>query len=345
MKKHLIATAVIAALTSPVIAQNVSISGYVESGLENTKNSQSGTADTTAFVSSVFGSSRLAISGSEDLGGGIKAGFRLESSLDLTTGRFGATTLGTQANNPIFNRGAELNLSGAFGTIAFGKLDHNGIENNEAALTAIIGNISLGTSTNTSYGANVEASEAASDANGTLRFTTPAFNGVQLELGWTPSDNGTTALAAYGATGAHEGIRSAQLRGTLADVNFRVGGGRVSQAGGDIDVRGFSIGYNFGVAEVGVSYQNQDNPGATSDAKETIIGFKFPLGGGLDVRGNYRMIDVAGGTTSDATQQVVALAKALSKRTTVYGMFRNTDLDVATGNDTKELGVYVSHTF
>ncbi len=343
MKKHLIATAVIAALTSPVMAQNVSISGYAELGLENTKNSQSGTADTTATVSGVFGSSRLAISGSEDLGGGMKAGFRLESSLDLTNGRLGATTLGTQANNPIFNRGVELNLSGAFGTVAFGKLDHNGIENNEAALSAITGNISLFTSTSSSYGANVEATEVASDANGTIRFVTPTFNGIQLDLGWTPSDNGTSSLAAYGT--AHEGIRSAQLRGTLADVNFRVGGGRVSQATGDIDVRGFSIGYNLGVAEVGVAYQNQDNPGATADAKETIVGIKVTLGNGLDVRGNYRVIDVAGGTTSDATQQVVALAKALSKRTTVYGMFRNTDLDVSTGNDTKELGVYVSHTF
>jgi len=343
MKKHLIATAVIAAFASPVMAQNVSISGYVESGLENTRSSLSTTADTTAFVSSVFGSSRLAISGSEDLGGGIKAGFRLESSLDLTSGRFGATTIGTQANNPIFNRGAELNLSGAFGTIAFGKLDHNGIENNEAALSAITGNISLATSTNTTYGANVEATEQASDANGTLRYVTPAFNGVQLELGWTPSDNGTSSLAAYGTV--HEGIRSAQLRGTVGDVSFRLGGGRVSQSGGDIDVRGVSIGYNFGIAEVGVYYQNQDNPGATADAKETIIGFKAPLGGGLDVRGNYRMIDVAGGTTSDGTQQTIALAKALSKRTTVYGMFRNTDLELSTANDTKELGVYVSHTF
>ena len=57
------------------------------------------------------------------------------------------------------------------------------------------------------------------------------------------------------------------------------------------------------------------------------------------------MLDVAGGTTSDSVTQVIALAKALSKRTTVYGMFRNIDLESPTGNDTKELGVYVAHTF
>jgi len=343
MKKHLIAVAVVAAFSAPAIAQNVSLSGYLEAGLENTKNSSSGTADTTAFVTGVFGSSRFVIGGSEDLGGGLKAGFRLESSVDITSGRFGHTTLGTQANNPIFDRGAELNLSGAFGTIAYGKLDHNGIENNEAAQSAIVGNISLATSSNTAYGANVEASAVASDANGTLRYVTPAFNGIQLDLGWTPSDNGTAALAS-GAT-AHEGIRSAQIRGTLADISFRLGGGRVSQSTGDTDVRGVSIGYNFGVAEASVFYQNQDNPGATNDVKETILAAKIPLGNGLDIRGNYRMIDVAGGTTSDATQQVIAVAKALSKRTTVYGMFRNTDLELSGGNDTKELGVYVAHTF
>ncbi len=340
MKKHLIATAVIAAFASPAIAQNVSISGYAEIGLENTKSSLSSTADTTAVTSGPFGSSRLAIAGSEDLGGGLKAGFRLESSLDLTSGRFGATTLGTQANNPIFNRGVEVNLSGAFGTVAFGKLDHNGIENNEAAISGFTGNISLATATAT----GVEASEQASDANGTIRYVTPAINGVQLELGWTPSDNGTSALAAYGT--AHEGIRSAQIRGTVEGINFRVGGGRVGQStAGDIDVRGASVSYNFGVAEVGAFYQNQDNPGATLDSKETILAFKVPLGNGLDVRGNYRMLDVAGGTTSDSVTQVIALAKALSKRTTVYGMFRNIDQEVSTANDTKELGVYVAHTF
>lgn len=320
MKKHLVATAVIAALTSPAMAQNVSISGYLEAGLVNTKNSLSSSADTTGFATGVFGSSRLVIGGSEDLGGGLKAGFRLESSVDITSGRLGHTTLGTQANFPIFDRGAELNLSGAFGTIAYGKLDHNGIENNDLN---VVGNISLATSSDTNFGANVEASTRASDTNGTLRYVSPAFNGIQVDFGWTPSDNGLTTTSV--AATAHEGIRSAQIRGTLADLSFRLGGGRVSQSVGDIDIRGVGVAYNFGVAEASVFYQNQDNPGATADAKETIVSVKVPLGNGLDIRGNYRMMDVAGGTTSDGVQQVVAVAKALSKRTTVYGMFRNTD--------------------
>jgi len=335
MKKHLIAVAVVAAFSAPAIAQNVTLSGYLESGLENTKNSSSGTADTTAFVGGEFGSSRLVMGGSEDLGGGLKAGFRLEGSLDVTNGRLGSATLGTQATTGhIFDRGAEINLSGAFGTIAYGKLDHNGIEGNDLN---VVGNIALGDAGST----GVEVAGAASDSNGTLRYTSPAINGLNVILGWTPSDNGGATLA----KSAHEGISSVQVTGSLSGVNFRVGGGRVNASAGDTDVRGFAVSYNFGMAEASLFYQNQDNPAATADSKNTILSVKMPLGNGLDVRAMYETLDVAGGTTSDSTTMVLALAKSLSKRTTVYGMLRNIDLEAAGANDTKELAIYIGHAF
>ena len=84
MKKHLIAAAVAAAVAVPAMAQNVTLSGYVEAGYQDLSFSGDATTRTNeelkAFTAGPFGSSRLVISGSEDLGGGLKAGFRLESS-------------------------------------------------------------------------------------------------------------------------------------------------------------------------------------------------------------------------------------------------------------------------
>src|SRR6185295_11492601 len=52
-------------------------------------------------------SSRIGFKGTEDLGGGLKAGFQIEHGFDPTTGT---------ANAQFWGRQAEVNLSGGFGT-------------------------------------------------------------------------------------------------------------------------------------------------------------------------------------------------------------------------------------
>ena len=98
MKKHLNALAVAGAVAAPAMAQNVSITGYVEAGYQDLSFDATNNAsrEASGMTAGPFGSSRLVISGSEDLGGGLKAGFRMESSVDVTIGRLGASTLGAQ---------------------------------------------------------------------------------------------------------------------------------------------------------------------------------------------------------------------------------------------------------
>ena len=59
--------------------------------------------------------SRFGLKGTEDLGNGLKIGFVLENGFSSDTGSF------TQ-DNRLFGREAQLNLSGAFGTVAFGRM-------------------------------------------------------------------------------------------------------------------------------------------------------------------------------------------------------------------------------
>ena len=253
MRKHLIAAAVAGALAVPAMAQ-VTVSGYVEAAYNSTDND--GGTDTSAFASGGFGSSRIVFGGSEDLGGGLKAGFRLESSVDVIGGRMGSATLGSQGTTgPIFDRGAEVSISGGFGSVAIGKFDHAGIEGNDLN---VFGNWALGETA-------VEAGGVASDVNGSIRYVSPAFSGITLNVSHTPDDNGNKANAddeiASGSKG-HSGITSYQLSGKLAGVSFRAGGGTVTdvQTGadavsdGDTKVMGLAVSYSFGMAEAALFY-------------------------------------------------------------------------------------------
>lgn len=58
----------------------------------------------------------LGFRGSEDLGGGLRAVFRLESYLRVDNGNFGS-----DENDPFFGREASVGLSGQFGTTVFGR--------------------------------------------------------------------------------------------------------------------------------------------------------------------------------------------------------------------------------
>jgi predicted porin len=328
MKKHLIAAAVAAAVAAPVMAQNVSVSGYIETGVESTKVTGSNTTNTLSAAS--FGSSNLKFTGSEDLGGGLKAGFRLEQSLDVKNGTGGSATLGVNASTgSLFNRGSELNLSGAFGKVALGKLDHPGIEGNEVNY---VGNIGL---TET----ELEGDGAASDTNGTIIYSTPAFNGFTITAGFTSKNEGASTAAVV----AHEGIRSVQISGKIGGLDVKIGQGSIKYSTGTDKVVGAGIGYDFGIAQVALNVNKQDIKLTTNDRSATTLMAKVPLGNGLDVRGVYQTYDVAGGTADDLNETTVALAKALSKRTNVYAMYRKTN--VQSGADTTEMGVYVGHSF
>jgi predicted porin len=345
MKKHLIAAAVAGALAVPAMAQ-VTVSGYLEAAYNSTD--RDGGTDTARFESGGFGSSRIVFTGSEDLGGGLKAGFRLESSVDVTSGRMGSATVGSQSTTgPIFDRGAEVSLSGGFGSVAIGKFDHAGIEGNDIN---VFGNWALGESA-------VEAGQVASDVNGSVRYVSPAFGGFTLNVSHTPDDNGNKAnddgeIAA--SSKGHSGITSYQLTGKVGGLAIRAGGGTVKDvqtgadavADGDTKVTGFGASYDFGMASAAAYYQKQTNPGDTEDVKQTVVSVKVPLSNGLDVRALYETIDNP--NTRDEKNTMVAVVKALSKRTSVYGYYRSVDQDDdADGEqaDSTVTGIAVSHSF
>lgn len=111
-KKTFIAAAAASVLSAGAHAQtNVSIYGVMDSGVEYA--SHAGAAGSAVrLVSGGTNTSRLGFRGTEDLGGGLKALFRLESGIAIDTGAL---------DGDLFGRHAYVGLKGGFGTVVAGR--------------------------------------------------------------------------------------------------------------------------------------------------------------------------------------------------------------------------------
>ena len=317
MKKHLIAAAVAGALAVPAMAQ-VTMYGIMEAGIGST--STSGSPSTTGVVDSTVNTSRLGFKGEEDLGGGMKAMFGLEARLDPQTG-----DVDEAKKSSFFERGAYVGLSGGFGTVKIGKLDHQGGENNDAT---VFGNVGL-----------VDGLvEIGSDQNNTIDYTTPAMGGFKLNIGHSLKDNGTA-----NTDNTHDGITTYQISGSVGGVSLKVGAGSEKEvAGTKTKVMGVSASTTLAGAKIGVSYATAEV--ASVDRKHTLVNAAVPLGGALTAYAVYGKYDVDGSTNNDYSRVAVGVGYSLSKRTTVYALHRNTDKGTG-GADTKETNLLVSHSF
>jgi len=361
MKKHLVAVAVASAFTLPALAQNVTVSGYLEAGYQDLKftgDAATKLANDLSNVSGgIFGSSRLVIGGSEDLGGGLKAGFRLESSLDASSGRMGAATLGDQTgslNGQLFNRGSEVNLSGAFGMIRLGTFDHRGGEDTDLH---VVGNIGLATGTTTGN-ATATGVEIGTDRKGTFAYRTPSLGFTTLEFAHSQKSAQKSA-AGTAANGADDGsVTSVYAEGSLAGLNYRLGYAKQEvvtavAAGNDTASRfGGGVSYNFGMFAASLHYAKATLLDQVEN-KETTVTVNFPLGNGLDLRGVYQNFDSSNAAaatlaTADRKTLTVALAKALSKRTNVLAAFTDnsrTSTNAVGATDSTRAYVGVGHSF
>lgn len=121
MKKTILAFAVLGTLASAAHAQSsVTMFGIIDEGMDYISNK--GGSHAVQLASSVMQGDRFGFIGTEDLGGGLKAIFKLESGFDLSNGKF-------SQNNTLFNRQAYVGLqSDQFGTVTLGRQYDSGVD-------------------------------------------------------------------------------------------------------------------------------------------------------------------------------------------------------------------------
>ena len=123
-KKNLVAAAALLALVGAAQAQ-VKVYGSVEAsfGSFEAAHATGASARTTKVSSGNMMTSFIGFSGSEDLGGGLKAEFALESFLATDTGEAGGANTANKAGG-FWSRGSFVALTGGFGKVALGQYDN-----------------------------------------------------------------------------------------------------------------------------------------------------------------------------------------------------------------------------
>ena len=116
MKHARIALAVLATLSGAAAAQsNVTVYGSIDGGLRNlTHTNPAGDSLLTIGSNGDFRSNRLGFKGEEDVGGGMRVNFVLESGFNTGTGALNNTT------GILFQREAHVGIAGQYGAVDIG---------------------------------------------------------------------------------------------------------------------------------------------------------------------------------------------------------------------------------
>jgi len=343
MKKTLVAIAALAAFGAQA-QSSVTIDGIADAGFQaiNYKGNS-----VTGFQGNGSSTSQVNFRGTEDLGGGLKANFRVESDWNMASnkGNTGAattaTTLGqeTVANGSTFGNGElRVGLSGAFGAVDFGAINQNG-------LTAIGLGQPFGTAIGGGYGSviRVNAAGNAVREDQSFRYSTPSiygFAGTFLKsnkqtkanaVAATATAAGTqqtsfsTALGAYDKQGVQE-IGLTYGNGPLA-VNFnnaKFDSKDVGTGTTEATVNTLAAAYTFGDAKV--MFLNQTNK---TDSNSVNTGYTS-LAGSYTIGQTVLSANVGGlkskaGATNGQKSDILGLGVDynLSKLTALYARYES----------------------
>lgn len=290
--------------TSAALAQSsVTLYGRVNTTVEHQK---FGNASATGMVSN---SSYIGFKGVEDLGGGLKAGFILES-------RFNSDDGSGSAGGINFTRQSEVNLSGNFGMVRLGNFD-------PASLYAISDPVSMH-----NHDTGTSADALAGNYLGTsnkIAYVTPSFGGftaeVQYQFGEKRVDNsyedkgGWDLALNYGngplALGL--GYSHAKFEDLLGsdDLKARQFGGYAA--------------YEFGAFTLAGYYQKQKNYWGSDNYSRNVyrLAGKYVVGASEFHANVGKASSIRQIGADSTTQWTLAYNYNLSKRTKLYALYTN----------------------
>lgn len=341
MKKNVLAFAAAILCTSGAFAQStVTLSGISDIYVGSMK--MAGDANRTSVVNSGgMTTSWFGFTGSEDLGGGLKASFQLTSFLQTDTG-----TQGRFPGDTFFSRDANVSLSGGFGSVLLGRWMAPNF------LPSVIAN---------------PMGDSFTFAPLILHMNVPLFN----KSGWqgtTPSDTGWSNQLVYSTPdigGFKANLQYQFGEQTGNDKNKKNVGANFFYFGGPLTLTGFyeraqlsnpspnkllgttktawMLGgaYDFKMVKPYLTYGQSEADNTDITAKTLQVGASVPLGAGAIV-GSWAKTKLSGADL-DRKTLTVGYDYNLSKRTDVYAMVMNDK--ITTYNSGTSFGVGIRHRF
>ena len=347
MKKYLIALAVLAS-TGAFAQSTVTLYGTVDAAY--TKYTANNGVSKTGLGNSQLGSSLIGFKGSEDLGGGLKAEFKLEGGLanDIGAGKNtnstnqsngAATTAGAAValggtQGLVFQRYAHVGLVGSAGEVRLGR-DYTAAFQWGVASVDPFGTNGPADGTATMLNLGVKNAQATvTNASNMIGYITPVVGGFQAKLQSFYGENASnSALGGKSGDGSSFGVQynngpiflAAAKMTTKGTALAAVAGSSVA-ANGEYTQAGYSGSYNFGPAKVVFTRAAETLVKLTGkNTNDTnLIGIVIPMGAA-----NFKLAQstatqnsgVAGAADVKGTLTGFGVDYSLSKRSVVYGTY------------------------
>ncbi|MES2257502.1 MAG: porin [Pseudomonadota bacterium] len=338
MNKTVIALALLAGHAGLAAAQSsVTVFGMVDNFVELGNN---GKATLNRLQSGGIYGSRIGFRGTEELGGGTKALFHLESGINADDGSLGQGGL-------LFGRQAFVGLSGNYGMLTMGRQYSPTFTT--MATYGMGGGMGWGN-------ASVDFTDLAIlRVNNSINYVTPAFAGVTLKGFYALGENATPGQSHTGnMAGGSAQYDLGEFSASLSYLERKTSTSNSDQwwtAGGA---------YNFGVVKTGVVVQKRKDDAKLAGTTFYELSATVPTASGsllLDF-GSYRN-DIA--ANADARFYAIRYDHYLSKRTTAYAGYAKTKnqasaaitingaasggMAVAKGDDPRALALGIRHIF
>jgi general bacterial porin, GBP family len=344
MKKTLLAVAASSALVSVAHAQSsVTLYGLLDAGLAY--NNNVGKGHEFEAISGAINSDRFGMRGAEDLGGGLKAIFVLESGFNIQNGKSGQ-------DSRLFGRQAFVGLaSNDYGSVTLGRQYDSVVD--------YVGPLAATGSWGGTWFAHPFDNDNLNNSfrlNNSVKYTSPLFAGLRAGAVYSFSNDtnfATNRAYSFGASYNYGPLKAGaaymQLNGTQSGTSAATAGaldqaesGAVGQDKTLFGATGFQLGastqrvfgggatYAFGPAIIGFVYTQSQFFDAINSRASTYkfnnyeVNAKYNLTPALSLAANYTYTDGSmtnpGTAATDPKWSQINLQTdyALSKRTDIY---------------------------
>ena len=296
---------------------SVTVFGVADAAVRRVNNE--GKGGLTSLVSGSNATSRFGFRGVEDLGGGLWAGFHLESGELLDTGMPASSQL-------FFDRRSTVSIGNkAWGELRIGR-DFVPSYNNWSrfdpfAYVGVAGSNNLVSATpagpiKSAFGSALNTTVRSSNS---VQWLLPAsWGGLDGELMWAAREGGLAANGQHGVKGLRIGYRNKDLAVALATTRTE----NDLTSSGTFKDSGVGAQYNFGPVRTSVAWRRFSQNAARQT--NLLLGAWVPLGAG-ELKLSMQRVDLSGkvGTAAidanDARQLGLGYVHNLSKRSALYG--------------------------
>jgi predicted porin len=301
---------------------SVALFGLIDTNYTSLRSSGNGSV--SALGSDGNLSSRLGFRGTEDLGGGLKAGFWLEGAVNPDSGTGGGTntnnqsaTGGSNSGGFTFGRRSTVSLmSDRWGEIRLGRDYVPGFWSLSAF--SPFGTNGVGSSGFLFYPVQGAARVTNVRASNSVGYVLPKLGGLYGQFMYAMGENASNS-GANRNDGRVVGVRLGYKTGAW-DVAVATNRTEIASVG-NLTQTNIGGSYDFGVAQLMLLW-NQNKVGSTS-TRSALVGARVPAGPG-HIRVAYSQVN-ASGVANDASHLALGYVYDLSKRTALYANIARID--------------------